>query len=293
MQKLAVMLMPYFGRWPEWIDIYFETCAWNAAIDFEFFTDCGPPAETLPPNVRIHPMTLGDFNQRFRDFFPEHVGAPNPYKLCDLRPAFGAMFRDLIAHSPFFGWGDLDVVYGGLAHSLTDEMRRADVVSFNRDHLSGHLTLVRTELAEDLPRLFPGWAQKVDHPEYQGLDEPKTLAGLNVYARESFNTPLSPFKPWTNGRFRFPKEWYWRDGVLTNDLDGPRQFSHLHFMHWKGGKWPRECGNAQWERLTRVVHIPAGEVKAGFRVNSTGFHPLTKKSAGRWWNWPPFGLGGT
>ena len=22
--KLAVLIMPYFGRWPEWIDLYFE-----------------------------------------------------------------------------------------------------------------------------------------------------------------------------------------------------------------------------------------------------------------------------
>lgn len=288
MQKLAVMLMPYFGRWPEWIDIYFETCGWNAAIDFEFFTDCGPLPHPPPSNVRIHPMTLAEFNERFRACFPEHAGARSAYKLCDLRPAYGAMFRDLIAHCPFFGWGDVDVVYGQLAASITDEMRRADVISFNRDHLSGHLTLVRTDLAADLHRFFHAWDEKVDHPDYQHLDEPKTLAGLNVYLHESFNTPLSPWKPWTNGRSRFPKEWYWRDGVLTNDLDGPRQFSHLHFMHWKGGEWPRECGNAQWERLARIVNMPFDEVKTGFRVNSRGFHALTRKPAERWWSRLPF-----
>ena len=198
------------------------------------------------------------------------------------------MFRDLIAHHPFGGWGDLDVIYGELAASITEEMRRADVISFNEDHLSGHLTLVRTELAADLPRFVHGWAEKVDHPEYQHLDEPKIVAGLNVYARESFNTPLSPLKPWTNGRFRFPKEWYWRDGVLTNNLDGPRRFSHLHFMHWKGGEWPRQCGNAQWERLARVVNMPVEYVKTGFKVNSTGIHAWTGKPAEWWWGRPPF-----
>ncbi|TVP45074.1 MAG: hypothetical protein EA350_10220 [Gemmatimonadales bacterium] len=291
MQKLVVMLMPYFGRWPEWIDIYLETCRWNPAISFEFFTDCGPLSCPPPPNVRMHRMTLDEFNRRFRACFPEHAGASTPYKLCDLRPAYGAMFPDLIEGSPFFGWGDLDVVYGGLAASITDEMRRADIISFNGDHLSGHLTLVRTELAPDLPGHFPGWAEKVDHPAYQHLDEPKTVAGLDVHARESFNTPLSPLKPWTNGRFRFPREWYWREGVLTSDLDGPREFSHLHFMHWKGGEWPRACGNAQWEGLSRVVNLPIEEAKTGFRVNSTGFHSWTGEPARRWWSRLPFRFG--
>ena len=46
--------------------------------------------------------------------------------------------------------------------------------------------------------------EKLLHPEDQHLHEPKTVAGVSVCARESLNTPLSPLKPWPNGRFRFP-----------------------------------------------------------------------------------------
>jgi hypothetical protein len=47
-------------------------------------------------------------------------------------------------------------------------------------------------------------------------------------------------------------------------------------MHWKGGWWPRLCGNAQWEGLDRLVHVESGEARHGFRINERGFFPLTK-----------------
>jgi hypothetical protein len=273
----AVMLMPYFGSWPEWIDVYFETCRWNQAIDYFFFTDCGQPKSTLPSNVVIEFMTLSQFNDLYASRFPSARRIQQPYKICDLRPAYGILFAEYIIGYQFFGWGDVDVVYGDVAAHLTAEALSADVISFNRDHISGHFTLVQSSCAYQLVASFPNWSLRVNHPDYQNLDEPSHLEGLKLSAFESFNTPLSPLKPWTNGQFVFPKEWYWRAGQLTNDLDGNRTFSHLHFMHWKGGYWwPRECGNAQWERLNSVMHINYPEISRGFRINSSGFFPLSE-----------------
>jgi hypothetical protein len=268
------MLMPYFGCWPEWIDVYFETCRWNKCIHYVFFTDCGQPRNPLPSNVMLNAMTLSQFNDLYTARFPWARRVEQTYKICDLRPAYGVIFSEYIAGYQFFGWGDLDVVYGDVLAHLTPDMLGADVISFNRDHVSGHFTLVQSSCADKLMASFPEWSQRVNHPDYQHLDEPSHLNGLKFLAVESFNTPLSPLKRWTNGQFVFPKEWYWRAGQLTNDLDGGRTFSHLHFMHWKGGDWPRRCGNAHWERLNSVMHINPADIARGFRINSEGFFPL-------------------
>lgn len=272
--KLAVLLMPYFGSWPEWIHIYLETCRRNSRFDFFFFTDCGLPSSSIPKNVHLEQMTFREFNSIYCAQFPRHRPASEPYKLCDLRPAYGRMFRHIITRYPFFGWGDIDVVYGNLSKHLAPLMSNSDVVTCHSQHLSGHLTLVRTNLAEVLPDHFPRWYEMVNDAEPCALDEPETLKGLHVSAQETFNTPLSPKKPWTSGNFVFPSEWYWRDGRLTNDLDGDREFSHLHFMHWKGGHWPRSCGNAQWEKLTKIINIAPEDVRLGFKVNKYGFFNL-------------------
>jgi len=275
---LITMIMPYFGQLPEWIDIYFETCRWNDSIDYVFFTDAGPLGGELPPNVSIVPMTLAEFNQLYCSRFPDRRPIEHPYKICDIRPGYGILFREYIRDCPFFGWGDVDVVYGDVAGYLTPDMLSADVISFNRRHISGHLTIARTSCAHKLPVSFPSWTDRVDYPDYH-LDEPRSLNSLDLFAAESFNTPLSPLIPWTNGEFIFPNEWYWRAGSLTNDLDGDRMFPYLHFMHWKGGEWPRACGNARWEKLPSVVSLRREQIASGFRVNSQGFFPFKGEGA--------------
>jgi hypothetical protein len=195
------------------------------------FADADAPAKgKLPPNVSIAPMTLAEFNELYCSRLPGRVPIGNPYKICDLRPSFGILFREYIGNSPFFGWGDVDVVYGDVMAHLTPEMLSADVISFSRHHVSGHFTITRTQCADALLTAFPDWASRVDVSDYQHLDEPRRLNGPKLFAGESFNTPPSPIIPWTNGEFAFPKEWYWRSGVLTNDLDGDRTFPYLHFM---------------------------------------------------------------
>jgi hypothetical protein len=273
-RKLAVLIMPYFGQWPEWIDIYFETCRWNREVDYLFFTDCSRPENPLPSNVSLITMSFGEFNDLYIARFPRRRRIQNTYKICDLRPAYGALFSEYLQNYDFFGWGDIDVIYGRISSYLTAEMLAADLISFNRRHMSGHLTLARTSCANSLVESFPNWLQQVDDPEYQHLDEPKVIEGLKVSAEESFNTPLSPITPWTDGRFVFPTEWYWRAGELTNDLDRGRTFPYLHFMHWKGGEWPRKCGNGQWEALDSVMHLKKSDIAFGFRINSGGFFPL-------------------
>lgn len=42
MNKIAI-LIPYFGKWLEWINLYFYSCSWNNDIDWYFFTDCKVP----------------------------------------------------------------------------------------------------------------------------------------------------------------------------------------------------------------------------------------------------------
>ena len=155
-------------------------------------------------------------------------------------------------------------------------MLNADIISFNRTHLSGHLTLARTSCADRLVASFPNWPERVDDPDYQHLDEPKYLEGLTLSAVESFNTPLSPITPWTDGRFVFLQNGIGERDTLTNDLDGGRSFPYLHFMHWKGGDWPRKCGNAHWERLDSVMHISEPEIAHGFRINARGFFSLAE-----------------
>ncbi|WP_420882928.1 DUF6625 family protein [Zooshikella ganghwensis] len=40
--KTIAIIIPYFGQWPEWIDLYIESCKHNPSIDWLLFSDCPP-----------------------------------------------------------------------------------------------------------------------------------------------------------------------------------------------------------------------------------------------------------
>ena len=272
----VLLLVPHFGGWPPWIQFFLNTCRWNAHIDWLFLSDAGVPGQ-LSPNLHFHALTLDQFSAMAQRRLNCELRLLTAYKVCDFRLAFGLIFDEMLAGYDYFGWSDIDVVYGDLGRFLTPAVMDHDVITFNERHLSGHLTLIRnTAPARRLHLSLSTFMSNIANEEYQHLDEPApaSLSGFDVYARESFNTPLSRLIPWRDGTYRFPTEWQWEDGRLTNDLDEGVEFSHLHFMHWKGGPWARRCGNAQWERLDSVVHVDPAQASRGFRINATGFHEL-------------------
>ncbi len=54
--KIAIII-PYFGKYPEWIDLFFYSCGMNKTIDFYFFTDCEEP-EIHESNLSFKSISL-------------------------------------------------------------------------------------------------------------------------------------------------------------------------------------------------------------------------------------------
>ena len=252
------IVIPYFGRWPVWMPFFLASCRMNPTVDWLFFSDCGQ-LEDCPRNVRVIETDYGDYctliGKRLNiDFRPDH-----PYKLCDLKPALGYVHANQLADYDFWAFGDLDVVYGQLReYFTTTRLARYDLISTHARRISGHLTLVRnTPRMCEAFRLIPDWQRRFCGP-HQALDEgafsrifirrknfPELLfkcAGLfNPWRRrsdflEAYTTPYGHV-PWIDGGYEFPREWYWRDGRLTDDRDGTREFPYLHFIVWKSREW--------------------------------------------------------
>jgi len=303
--KSIALLIVYFGGWPEWMPLFLESVRANPTVDWIFITDCGVP-ETAPPNVRWVEMDFAGY----ANFVSRRLGIDfqpaDPYKFCDLRPAFGYLHTDLVRGYDYFGYGDLDVIYGNIRAFYDEAVLSHDCISTHEDRVSGHLALFRNE--ERLRRAFKrmyrrrgmritSWKRLFSDPTCFGLDEAEFSAlflppgGLpeplrswwcrydslkrNNYFKEQHSTVLSK-KPWLDGRWEHPETWFWIDGRLTNSQEGAREFLYLHFMNWKGSRWldPRRGTKAAWEGLDRINYVPPGREGEGFRIDRTGFHPL-------------------
>lgn len=300
-----MIVIDYFqGKWPEWFPLFLETCRWNPTVNWLFHTDC-PVVETHIDNVAFQHMTYEAYVDHVNRKLNVRFHPKSNYKLCDLRPMYGVLWEEDIRGFDFFGYGDLDVVYGNIRDFYTSEVLENDVISTHEWCLSGHLCLLRN--CEPVKLAFeriPGWKSMLELDVHARLDEDyfidafvgsnwrvsrvrKLLWRLNgrtkvvgkhresLYLKEQYTTPLTPTK-WIAGICDHPQAWYWRDGKLTNDRDGERQFIYLHFMNYVSGRWlsSRYGSEAIWNKLDRRVHIDPSDAAKGFQVDHQGFRAI-------------------
>ena len=116
--KSIIVIFPHFGMLPPQYKMWRASALYNSSIDFLFFTDCDvEPAK----NIVVHKMSFSDFRQIVQDKFDFPIVLDRPYKICDYRPAFAYILSEYVKGYDFWGWGDLDVVYGDIRHFITED----------------------------------------------------------------------------------------------------------------------------------------------------------------------------
>jgi hypothetical protein len=312
MQQWLIMLMPYFGRWPQWINLFVESCKWNPDVRWRFFTDCGEP-ENKAANVEYVHLGFDDYKALVRDRLRIAFNPTDAYKLCDLKPAYGDIHARDIAGYRFFGWGDIDLVYGRIGDFYTNAvLAKSNALSIRSDMFAGHFAILRnTRMLRRAYRRMPGFREALEHPQYREFDERafyrvfhppesersgirRVLAGFDPCRRggvfvQHHSTVLSP-NGWRDGSMNYPQQWFWRRGRLTNDRDGDREFLCLHFMRWKTDRYKRTPpvpGEGAWVNLKSIVQNRWQDLAAnGFCISPAGITPLPR-SDGRHANGSP------
>ncbi|HEY8881095.1 MAG TPA: DUF6625 family protein [Roseateles sp.] len=279
--KRVLLIVDYFGRWPEWMEVFLLSCAHNRSIDWLIHTDCPLPA-LRPDNVRFVSQSFEDYCRKASDRLdlrfspyeecPSGKGqVPQYNNLCDLRPCYGDLHAEAIAGYDYFGWCDIDVVFGNLRSHLGPEVLNKNLVTFSGSLCSGHFTLLKnTPEMRRMYRDIPRWRQRIEGrhgrtPWEDCLDEawlsrlcspadsyfcaeapargvaPEVMDRYrrdNAFIRE-WVTPFIPWE-WVDGQLLHPEVWYWRSGDLTNWRDGHRPFPYLHLMNFKQHRYVNE-----------------------------------------------------
>ena len=136
--KSIVIIFPYFGTLPTQYNMWRASALQNPSVDFMFFTDADvEPAE----NIIVHRMQFNEFQQIVQNAFDFPIVLDRPYKLCEYKQAYGYILQEYIKEYDFWGFGDLDLVYGDIRNFLTDT-----VLSHKFLLGWGHLTLLRNDV---------------------------------------------------------------------------------------------------------------------------------------------------
>lgn len=259
----------WFGPWPPWMPFFLLSCNRNPEFHWLIWSDCAT-APPCPVNVSIRSLSRMDFERRVSEALDADFHLAAGYKLCDLKPAYGDLFSRELEHWGFWGYVDLDVVYGTLAAFITpSDLEESDILTSANQILAGHFTILRnTPALRRLYRQCPEYVSAFQAAEHRAFDETvfSSLAARHAaegrlrIRRLTLNTEDSLVR--LAGRRTFLITW--SRGRLC-DIAVLRPLGYFHFI---------ECKN---NRVFRMPDCPP--TASGFALTPSGFG-LTSGIAG-------------
>lgn len=299
--------MPYFGKFPEWAPLYFESIKRNPTINFVFYTDCDFNPYKAISNIVFKKMEFEDYILFVNNRIKAKFCPADYYKICDLRPFFPIIHEEDISGYSFYGWSDMDLLFGDIRLFYPDTiLNKYDVISSHAVRISGHFALFRNKRKNKyLYRKIYNWKKNIEYPYFVGIDEHGITNALSltlidkffekfrinvnlcinrllkkaktrkIYLFEQYTTPFTKI-PWIDGSINSmqPDEWYYRDGIITNNRDGDRRFMYLHFMNFKSSRWRHDGTKAPWENKEKIVFCFVEDMKDGIKINKNGIYPI-------------------
>ena len=169
--KIA-LIIPFFGNWPVYFNIYLKGCQHNKWLNIIFFTNCATPSQ-YPENVSFIASTLEEIGVLASKKLNRHFNIAFPYKLCDFRPCYGLIFEDYLKGYDYWGYGDIDLIYGDLKPHIANRINAGfDVLSNRSEILSGSLSFFRNNnLLKNLAAKSALFIEQLASKDYKGLDE--------------------------------------------------------------------------------------------------------------------------
>jgi len=180
MKKKFAFIVPYFGKFHSWFQLWLDSCARNEMVDWIIFTDDKTPY-VYPSNVIVHYCTFYDIISLVQSNFDFKVALDRPYKLCDFKPAYGEIFSDYLLGYKYWGFCDVDLIWGNLQKWLGN----SKVEEYQQISFWGHCTLLK-----NIPEINLLYRMKIDGVKYYrdvfssnkgfGFDED---TGFNVFSK--------------------------------------------------------------------------------------------------------------
>lgn len=138
MYKKCCFIIPYFGEFPNYFNLFLKSCKFNEDYDWLIITDNLKKYE-YPDNVHILRMTFNNLKAIFSEKLGFEVVIQNYHKLCDYKPIYGFIFEDQLKSYDFWGYCDLDLLFGDLNYFITDDM----LSMYDKLFCLGHLTMIK------------------------------------------------------------------------------------------------------------------------------------------------------
>ncbi len=268
MKKKILLIAVYLGKQPRWMDAYLRSCEKNPDVNWLLMVDW-KELPKAPKNVEIRSVTKESLEEMLKKKMGMNLSIPHAHKICDYKVLYGKLFSDDVKNYDFWGFTDIDVIYGNIRKFITDEiLQNHDVITASKYFCLGHFTLIRNkkifnELYKN-NRYHRDIFMDKDHIAFDefGLTEIVMRMDLNggvrwyhenihagAYDERWFSHKVIELSDRQRRRYDFKnsQNWdrakgrnlesrpcgscIWNDGKLTNTYTG-REVMYIHFNAW-------------------------------------------------------------
>ncbi len=130
----------WLGKLPGYLLIWLKTCEPNKEYTFLLFTD-DSTFYPYPANVKYIPFSKKVFLARVKERLEENPSFKEAYRLCDFRPMYGVIFKEELAGYDYWGYCDIDVVFG----RIKDFLPPKEVYQYDAIFNGGHFTIIKND----------------------------------------------------------------------------------------------------------------------------------------------------
>ena len=139
--KKIVFLIPYFGKFNNYFQLFLNSCAENKEINWLIYTD-DKTLYNYPRNVTVKYTTFEEIRKLFQSKFNYKISLERPYKLCDYRPLYGYLFENDIKEYEYWGHCDTDLIWGDIPKFIFEQLKN----NYDKLFFLGHCTLFKNSL---------------------------------------------------------------------------------------------------------------------------------------------------
>ncbi len=222
--KIGIIIC-YFGKWPSYFPYFLSSIAHNKIFHWLLFSDNNYNFPKYD-NISYNKIDINEFNRLASDKTNIKIRIEKAYKLCDIRPLFGKIFEDQLRGFDFWGYSDIDIIYGQISDFINYEItENYDIISTYQGFLSGPLCLFRNNnRINELPRQSVNYPFVFESSKHYGFDENiqrKEIRGFSVNKLISLIGFIPGFcistkankLTWENLKYQF--QWHYKKHTIN------------------------------------------------------------------------------
>ena len=240
-RQTVALIIPYYGNIPDYFDLWAESAGKNLNFDFFLFSDLDFQVSQYK-NIHLINLSFPKLCSKFKQVLGNDIILNQPYKLCDYRPTYGLVFSEYIKDYDFWGFCDIDLIFGNIGHFITSEV----LSKYNKILTQGHFCLMKND--DKMNNLFMEKYKNVR--DYQSVFHTRDSChfdeGGTIAFADEYDTSIKLFFDWiyfdvdynSYQIFRAEKElcFVWNNGKLlgySDNEDDVQEYMYIHLQKRK------------------------------------------------------------